>query len=162
MPVYASFWNRLLTSAVPPTPTAATWRVAAQWPWLRQPLTLRLAAAFPEQMPTVRALAQGPAARLALRQDTRLPEWNTAQFWPEAAGWHLLQGPGAARQHFYVYPDSTWRGPELRERQQAAAQWQGRATGPTATAEVLEPWPASWFFALFLLAAGYFWLEEKL
>ena len=162
-PVYASFWNRLLSAAVPPSPVAATWRTGTRWPRPAQPLVLHLAAAFPTAQPTVMQLAGGPATRLALRQDTRLPEWSTAQFWPGAAGWHQVRGPGHTVHYFYVYPNSTWLGPELLERQQAVAQ---RATGAAITeaaqSRVTEPWPASWFFGLFLLAAGYLWLEEKL
>jgi hypothetical protein len=45
---------------------------------------------------------------------------------------------------------------------------QRAAATPAATASeisadtVPEPWPVGWFFGLFLLAAGYLWLEEKL
>ena len=161
-PVYASFWNRLLAAAVPPAPAAATWRTGTRWPRPAQPLTLHLAAAFPTAPPTVAPLAGAPAARLALRQDTRLPEWSTAQFWPGAAGWHQLRGPGRATHHFYVYPATAWPGPELAERQQAVAQRPARAVALATRTTVAQPWPAGWFFVLFLLAAGYLWLEEKL
>ena len=161
-PVYASFWNQLLTAAVPPAAVAATWRTGS-WPHVTQPLTLHLAAAFSAAPPTVAALAGGPAARLALRQDTRLPEWSTAQFWPGAAGWHQVRGPKLATHNFYVYPAAAWLGPELAERQQAVAQRTTAFTAsPAAQITISEPWPAGWFFGLFLLAAGYLWLEEKL
>ncbi len=165
VPVYASFWNRLLMAAVPPAPAATRWRTGSRWPRPAQPLTLHLAAgALPAAPPTVRALAGGPAVRLALRQDTRLPEWSTAQFWPGAAGWHEVRGPGLMAHRFYVFDPNAWPGPELQERQLALQQ--RRAPTETADASVLEavaqPWPAMWFFLLFLLAAGYPWLEEKL
>ncbi|HEX8330658.1 MAG TPA: hypothetical protein VF629_24220 [Hymenobacter sp.] len=161
--VYASFWNRLLSAAVPPPPPAPTWRTASRWPRAQQPLVLHLSAAFPEAVPTVAPLAGGPNVRLALRQDSRLPEWSTAQFWPATAGWYRVRGPGAAVHCFYVFPAATWHSPELQERQQALAS---RTKLTTAAAEagttVEQPWPAAWFFGLFLLAAGYLWLEEKL
>ena len=166
--VYASFWNRLLRAAVPPAPAAAIWQPGTRWPHPSQPLTLRLAAGvFPAAPPTVAALAGGPAVRLALRQDTRLPEWSTARFWPGAAGWHQVRGPGSAQFHFYVYPPAAWVGPESQARQLAltartADAAQGAASASTAPDAVAEPWPAAWFFGLFLLAAGYLWLEEKL
>jgi hypothetical protein len=161
--VYASFWNRLLGAAAPPAPAAPTWRLAHRWPRAQQPLTLHLTAAFPEALPTVTPLAGGSAVRLALRQDSRLPEWSTAQFWPEQAGWHRIKGPGATTNNFYVFPANTWLRPELQERQQAVAS-RAKLTASTseAGATVEQPWPAAWFFALFLLAAGYLWLEEKL
>ena len=164
LPVYASFWNRLLRAAVPPAVSAAAWHAGTRWPRLAQPLTLHLAAtALPTVPPTVAALAGGPAVRLALRQDSRLPEWSTARFWPGAAGWHRLSGPGRTAFSFYVYPAAAWLGPELAARQQAAAQ-----LAPAAPATAMVPgtvperWPAGWFFGIFLLAAGYLWLEEKL
>ncbi|ALW85803.1 hypothetical protein AUC43_12295 [Hymenobacter sedentarius] len=163
-PVYASFWTRLLTAATPPAQPAATWHISPRWPRPHQPSTLRLTGAMPDAQPTAGALAGGPAVRLALRQDTRLPEWSTAQFWPAVPGWYQVRGPGRIAQSFYVFPATAWQGPELQERQLAAA---GRSTPPTSpgqqpTNTVQVPWPAAWFFGLFLLAAGYLWLEEKL
>ncbi|WP_198073994.1 hypothetical protein [Hymenobacter negativus] len=163
--VYASFWNRLLTAAIPPAPAEASWHTGSRWPRPTQPLTLHLAADFPAAPPTVAPLAGGPAVRLALRQDTRLPEWSKAQFWPGAAGWHQVRGPGRISYHFYVYPATAWLGPELQEREQAAQLTAG-IKAPEATEAAPdtepEPWPVGWFFGLFLLAAGYLWLEEKL
>ena len=165
--VYASFWNQLLRAAVPPAPAEATWHLGSRWPRPTLPLTLHLAAAFPSAPPTVAALAGGPAVRLALRQDTRLPEWSTAQFWPGAAGWHQVRGPGRSSYRFYVYPPTAWQEPERQTRQQALLARSGAATqatpaAPAAADTATEPWPTGWFFGLFLLAAGYLWLEEKL
>ncbi|MDO7848209.1 hypothetical protein Q5H92_17715 [Hymenobacter sp. M29] len=161
--LYSSFWNRLLTAARPPAPVVAAWRTGTRWPRPHQPLTLHLAAPFPEMLPSVRAELGGPSVRLALRQDTRLPEWSTAQFWPQAPGWHQVAGPGRTVHHFYVYPAAAWAGPAQLERQMAITQ---RATialpASSASETVAQPWPAGWFFGLFLLAAGYLWLEEKL
>ncbi|MBJ6109997.1 hypothetical protein JAO73_13320 [Hymenobacter sp. BT523] len=161
--LYRSYWNRLLTAARPPAPTEAAWQVGTRWPRPQQPLLLHLTAAFPESQPTVRALSVGPTVRLALRQDTRLPEWSTAQFWPQAPGWHQLTGPGRVTHSFYVYPAGAWAGPEREERQLAITQ-RALAVPDAAVASetVAQPWPAGWFFGLFLLAAGYLWLEEKL
>ncbi|MBD2767721.1 hypothetical protein IC235_07425 [Hymenobacter sp. BT664] len=161
--VYASFWNRLLTAALPPAPAAATWSQATPWPRPGYPLTLRVAAAFPDAPPMVQPLAAGAPGRVALRQDSRLPEWSTALYWPATAGWHQVRGPGRTVHQFYVFPSSAWLGPELWERQQAARQRSATACaqGPAAS-RAQQPWPAAWFFGLFLLAAGFLWLEEKL
>ena len=161
--VYASFWNQLLGGAVPPAPAGASWYAGSRWPRPGQPLTLHLAGALPGSIPTVRALAGGPAAALALRQDTRLPEWSTAQYWPAAAGWYQLHGPGTLEYRFFVYPDSAWRAPERLARTTALRRYGARPATVAAGSEVaFEPWPAGWFFGLFLLCAGYLWLEEKL
>ena len=161
---YTSFWSQLLTAATPPPAPAATWLALNRWPRPQQALTLRLAGAQQVNLPTVQPLAGGPAVQLALAQDTRLPEWSTDQYWPTAAGWHQVRGPGRTVHSFYVYDSAAWRGPELLSRQQALAT-RGALASPsqaTATTTAQQPWPAGWFFGLFLLAAGFLWLEEKL
>jgi hypothetical protein len=164
--VYASFWNRLLTAAVPPAPATTVWRAGTRWPHPGLPLALHCTGPFPGIPPTVAPLAGGSAARLALHQDTRLPEWSTGHYWPKAAGWHQVRGPGSVAFAFYVYPPSAWPGPELREWQQATAGHNAAIKKRDAAAEIpveaTEPWPPAWFFGLFLLATGYLWLEEKL
>jgi hypothetical protein len=161
---YTSFWSQLLTAATPPPAPAATWLALSRWPRSQQPLTLRLAGARPASLPTAQPLAGGRAVALSLAQDTRLPEWSTAQYWPATAGWHQVRGPGRTVHSFYVYDSAAWRGPELAARQQAlAARATLASTSQTIeTTAVQQPWPAGWFFGLFLLAAGFLWLEEKL
>lgn len=161
---YASFWSQLLTAAMPPPTPAATWLALSRWPRQRQPLVLRLAGGPAASRATVQPLAGGPAVALALAQDTRLPEWNTALYWPATPGWHQVHGPGRTLHSFYVYDSAAWRGPELAARQQALAQRLAKAGSALAAgvATVPQPWPAAWFFGLFLVASGFLWLEEKL
>jgi hypothetical protein len=152
-------------AATPPPALAATWQLASRWPRPQYPLALRLSGALPAPtaLPTVRPLAGGATVQLAMSQDTRLPEWSTTQFWPRAAGWHQVQGPGRTAYNFFVFDSATWRGPELADRQQALAQHTTASKLNNSTSgSVQEPWPTGWFFGLFLLAAGFLWLEEKL
>ena len=161
---YTSFWSQLLTAATPSPAPAATWLALNRWPRPQEPLALRLAGTRPASLPNVQPLAGGSAVALALAQDTRLPEWSTAQYWPATAGWHQVRGPGRTVHSFFVYDSAAWRGPELLARQQALAA-RGTLASPglaTAATAVQQPWPAGWFFGLFLLAAGFLWLEEKL
>lgn len=161
---YSSFWSQLLTAATPPPAPAATWLALDRWPRPQQPLTLRLAGTRPASLPTVQPLAGGPTTSLALAQDVRLPEWSTAQYWPTTAGWHQVHGPGRTVHSFYVYDSAAWRGPERAARQLALAARASLASAnlDTETTTVQQPWPAGWFFGLFVLAAGFLWLEEKL
>lgn len=161
---YTSFWSRLLDAATPPPSPAATWQLATRWPRPQYPLELRLTGAMPpaDALPSVRPLAGGPAAQLPLGQDIRLPEWSTTQYWPSQPGWHEVQGPGRVRHVFFVFDSAAWRGPELAERQQALAHWPVRVASLGATGTMRQQWPIGRFFALFLLAVGFLWLEEKL
>lgn len=161
---YASFWSQLLTAATPPPAPAAAWLALSRWPRPQQPLVLRLAGARPASLPTVQPLAGGPAVALALAQDTRLPEWSTALYWPATPGWHQVRGPGRTAYNFYVYDSAAWRGPARQAAAQALAArpvLTGSAQG-AETSGVPQPWPAGWFFGAFLVAAGFLWVEEKL
>ena len=162
--IYNAYWSRLLTAAARPEPTEATWRLTTPWPHPQAPVEVQLTTtSFPSAAPTVQGAAASPV-RLALRQDTRLPEWSTGQFWPDSAGWHRVALAGKAARWFYVFGGQNWLGPETALRQQAAQAWlASSATAATAESELTrQPWPAAWFFGLFLLGAGFLWLEEKL
>jgi hypothetical protein len=161
---YTSFWSRLLDAATPPPSAVATWQLATRWPRPQYPLELRLTGTTlpAAALPSVRPLAGGPAAQLPLRQDIRLPEWRTAQYWPSHPGWHEVQGPGRVRYAFFVFDSAAWRGPELTERQQALAHRAVRVASLGAVSTMQQQWPGGWVFAIFLLVASFSWLEEKL
>ena len=161
---YDAFWSRLLTAVARPAPVTVRWQALTPWPHPNAPLTLRLETArLPPTSPTVARAAQPPVP-LALRQDTRLPEWSTARFWPAAAGWHRAQLPGQPDYWFYVFAANAWLGPEDAQRERAAARLAARPTvvGPDGPLTAAQPWPTGWFLGLFLVGAGVLWLEEKL
>ncbi|OUJ73369.1 hypothetical protein BXP70_13210 [Hymenobacter crusticola] len=160
---YEAYWSRLLTAAARPLAPTARWQVLDAWPKPNSPLTLRLAATFPATQPKVVEPAQS-TVRVALQQDTRLPEWSTAYYWPTQVGWHRVEAAGQTPGWFYVYDHQSWQLPELRSRQQAAAMrvTTTKASLAGTSVSTREAWPSVWFFLLFLLAAGTLWLEEKL
>ncbi|UOR04553.1 hypothetical protein MUN82_16590 [Hymenobacter aerilatus] len=155
---YAAFWSRLLAAAARPAPATAQWQVVETWPRPHQPTTLRLESTTLPTAPPIVTTAQQPAVRLPLQQDTRLPEWATGQFWPATAGWHQVQGPGTTRQWFYVFAPTAWQAAEP----EAYLASTTVATDNLPPATTRQPWPVGWFVALFVLAAGTLWLEEKL
>ncbi|MBO0357661.1 hypothetical protein J0X19_06865 [Hymenobacter sp. BT186] len=157
---YGSYWSHLLTAVAPPSASAASWLITTPWPRPQLPVILRRTGTFPST-PAVLATAAG-SARLPLQQDTELPEWSTATYWPGAAGWQQVQVAGQPAQWLYVFGEQEWLGPETQRWEQAAQPWLAGATQPLPALARKEPWPAAWFFALFVLAAGFLWLEEKL
>ncbi len=161
---YTSYWSRLLSAAARPAAPAAEWLANDACPRPGLPVALRLAApAVPRRAPLVSDAAGAPLARLPLRQDPQMPEWHTATYWPISAGWQQLQRPGQAAQWLYVFGQQDWQGPEAQQRAELAKTWRTTVASPaTAVAEVAVAWPVGWFVALFMLAAGFLWLEEKL
>lgn len=164
--IYNAYWSRLLTAAARPEPADAVWRLTTPWPRPDAPVEVQLtAASFPTMMPTVQGTAAAPI-RLAMRQDTRLPEWSTGYFWPDSAGWHRVALGEKATRWFYVFGGQNWLGPEISLRRQAAQPWLASLSSSdkdkAAPETSRQAWPVAWFFGLFLLGAGFLWLEEKL
>ncbi|QIL76304.1 hypothetical protein [Hymenobacter sp. HDW8] len=161
---YNAYWSRLLTAVARPEPVTAAWRVTTAWPRPNTPVEVQLtAASFPVTAPTVQGAGPQPI-RLAMRQDTRLSEWSTGQFWPDSTGWHRVTLAEKTAHSFYVFGGQNWLGPETELRQQAAQAWIADPSASVAASPILtrQAWPAAWFFGLFLLGAGFLWLEEKL
>jgi hypothetical protein len=160
---YAAYWSRLLSAAARPEAAATEWLALEPWPRAGLPVALQLAggAASTTRPLLVSDAAGAPLARLALRQDALLPEWSTATYWPTQSGWQQLQRPRQQAQWLYVFGAPDWQGPEALRRAAALPK-------PATITSTLEPtqrqvaWPAGWFVALFVLAAGFLWLEEKL
>jgi hypothetical protein len=161
--VYDAYWSLLLTAAARPQSAANSWQSEQYWPRPNQPLTLQLSATgFPAASPEVRG-PDGATAPLALQQDPRLPEWSTASYWPATAGWHQVQLTRQMPHWLYVYPDSVWQGPQRLAWQQRVAAQPTLQPGHEPNVYAREvTWPRWWFFILFVVAAGFMWLEEKL
>lgn len=160
---YAAYWRTLLGAAARPLEPVARWSTP-RWPRPDEPQLLQLLAPTP---PT-RAQA-GPVAsdstgtnQLPLRQHPAQAELWQAPYWPAHAGWHRV----AARldtSYFYVFGSADWRGPLQTERLAAAVRYPaGSAGSARGAATRTKPWlAAGWFMALFVVAAGWLWLDEK-
>ncbi|GAB3299779.1 hypothetical protein [Hymenobacter tenuis] len=158
---YQSYWSQLLTAVAPPQLATTSISPLDAWPHPHAPLTLRATG------PTSNALTltepAGATIRAALQQDRYLPEWATATYWPSAEGWHQASN-GTAKHWFYVFGAKQWQGPARQAWQQAVAQLtpDKQAASVAVTRTTSTSWPRWWGYALFLLAAGLLWLEEKL
>ncbi|WP_022824335.1 hypothetical protein [Hymenobacter norwichensis] len=156
---YSSYWSCLLTAAAPPLTPAASWLITEPWPRPHLPVVLRRTGNFPNKSPTIAAAVP---TQLPLQQDATLPEWSTATYWPTATGWHQVQATGQPAQWLYVFGEKDWLGPETQRWEQATQPWLVGTNQALPALMRNEPWPVAWFFVLFVLAAGFLWLEEKL
>ncbi|AYA38124.1 hypothetical protein D3Y59_14400 [Hymenobacter oligotrophus] len=158
---YDGYWSRLLTAAARPAELAAEWAAAA-WPQPHRPAELRLTTYTSARQSQARVLdAQGNAVQVALGQHPNRGAVWQGSYWPASAGWHTVKAAGQAAGAFYVYTPRDWLAAQAAERYVAAQQWRGGAAFSSLPQQRHEPWPAGWFFALFLVAAGVLWLDEK-
>ncbi|MFD2784955.1 hypothetical protein [Hymenobacter rubripertinctus] len=160
---YAAYWSRLLTAARPVRRMSGAIQGLNSWPTPNEPLHLRTVGAGSASLWL--AAPATDTLRLAQRPDAWVAEWATATYWPAVAGWHQAR-VGTVRQWFYVYGSPQWAGPRRQQWQRAAALAPA-GPGAEAATTVAVPgrrttWPRWWGYALFLLAAGFLWLEEKL
>ncbi|MCC3155894.1 hypothetical protein LJ737_01505 [Hymenobacter sp. 15J16-1T3B] len=159
---YDSYWRALLGAVARPLEPATRWSTP-RWPRPDEPLTVQLTTARP--LPRAAAItvtpAQGPATPLALRQHPAQNGTWQGTYWPAGAGWHQATAPGQDTAAFYVFAPSDWQGP-LQAQQLSAVQRSVDAFSGSGRSSHEEPWlPAGWFFAFFVGATGWLWLDEK-
>ncbi|GAA4378945.1 hypothetical protein [Hymenobacter koreensis] len=156
---YDSYWARLLTAAARPVEPASEWQ-AHLWSRPHQPMRLNhfgAGAGVQIREPDARVTSVG------LRQLPLRSFQAEATFWPRQPGWHAVGNPTEGFVPFYVFDTAAWIGPEISLRAQALGSRPPYTTGNAPeTAQMQTLIPSGWFFALFLLAAGFMWLEEKL
>ncbi|WP_400192595.1 hypothetical protein [Hymenobacter sp. B81] len=164
---YDAYWARLLTAAARPLATTPRWHVNA-YISPHEPLTIRLAGSTPAVAAEVRA-PSGQLTRVGLRSAVSGPAQATALFWPRHSGWHTVRLPGQAPTSFFVLDSAGWLAPIISHRWQAAQQravpssaHAGSGTGEDQAPDQEPVVPLFWFYGLFVLSAGFLWLEEKL
>ncbi|GGG44946.1 hypothetical protein GCM10011378_21530 [Hymenobacter glacieicola] len=160
---YGAYWSRLLTAVVPASPLASSIQLATSWPRVHTPVLVRVTGSSTPAL-RLRAAAQQAPVPVALRQDEHVPEWASAPYWPATSGWHEAQA-GAARDWFYVFAPTHWRGLAQQEWQRQLALLPPPAPQQSiaaATVTTHTAWPRWWGYLLFLVCAGLLWVEEKL
>ncbi len=107
---------------------------------------------------------------LALARDPADPGRWRGTFWPRRDGWHRVTMPGAgggqAALDFFVAPAGSWPALDA-ARRRAATAWfaegsAGVATTGAATETETVPMPLAGWWALFLVGAGYLWIERRM
>ncbi|OON70768.1 hypothetical protein [Hymenobacter sp. CRA2] len=159
---YDTYWRQLLLAAARPLEPAAQWQRPA-WPRAHEPLVLTLAATAPPARSARLETSAAAATSLAFYQHPAQPGTWLADAQPTQAGWHTAVAPGQDTAAFYVFKAADWRGVLAAQRLAAARQHVSKASAAVSPARTLEaPWlAAGWYFALFLVAAGWLWLDEK-
>jgi hypothetical protein len=156
---FSAYWSRVL-SAVAGGPGDDHWTIETPGPWLvHQPLVVDIATSGERQVTLVVA-PSGARDSVFLARDPLAPTHWRGTFWPREPGWHEVAEAGGTA--FYVQPAGAWWSRQGAERLDATARHLVHATRDTTSQQLppgssSQPIPAAWFFALFLLSAGYLW-----
>jgi hypothetical protein len=164
---YSRFWKPIMEGV------SRRKRLPERWAMLpavgaipHHPLTIkRYTEAAPSSLTII-----APAGRRSTLYPAHFPfheDLQTFQFWPQQAGWHSVQTADnkVTRWQFWVDAPDAWatlrRTRQIQTNQAEAFRRTTLSTPAEAPAFVQQPFPLWIFYILFLLAAGFLWLEEK-
>lgn len=145
---YDRLWAMLLHTIAREKPVSMEWRTGTAFPLQDAPVLLQ---AYSNEMP------EAPAFSFTRNSD--IPFLWAAMQWPRRSGWQY----GPQGQPWYVYARGDWSTLRGCERTAATAALAGRVeVASVAPFSEGRPVPSLWPFLVFLLAAGFLWVERKL
>ena len=167
---YQTFWTAMLTPLARKKNLVQTWQLpSAALPHEQQPVELTLAdynsASGAAPVPIATVVAPDTTTPVFLKQAALVPYQYAGVYWPRQAGWHSVRTAGQAPFTFYVFGEADWQARQQAYRRTQTLAWLAEQEPRSRPAAVpLAPVPVLpiYFFLLFLVAAGFLWLEEKL
>jgi hypothetical protein len=105
-------------------------------------------------------------SRPSFIQDEKISsQWQT-MYWPVQAGWQPPVNSGGSNYQWYVYDKNDWVYVNASSRIQATGLYAQQKNGATVEANMDEPArvpvPLVYFFVLFIICAGFLWMERKI
>lgn len=159
---YSAYWSYLLEQALAKTGTDGAWMVSPAFPKVNESVTLHYSsndAAIPQ--------VQVGSAFLYMAQDPDLPFQWTGNYWPTKTGWQPVMQEGKAPTWWYAYNSDDWKPISFAERMRSTREGIKNILEKKASAKAEQksesvPVNKIYFFILFLLCAGFLWIERKL
>ena len=166
--LYAAYWSHILKQLAKKQNPKNSWQVNTSIPLSQEKCLVTLNTDQPK--PIGEVIGRSNTTEFYLQNKLHFPQKWTGSFWPQKSGWHQLAVKGdttAPEASFYVYDQRDWETPRTTQLIQANQQWARKhaKVSPKRTETVWmdhEPIPLGYFFGLFLLCAGFLWLEPKL
>jgi hypothetical protein len=156
---YENFWSAILGIAAKKQPVKEHWFANEVFPTIDKPVNIQLLHSNDSML-----VAQIGLDKVYLQQNVLLPyKWNGV-YWPRNAGWHTFIGSTGQVENWYVFDKNDYR--NLRSIQKTNFTLQhtkqslpARTDAKANTRKV--PISIAWFFFLFILSAGFLWIEKK-
>ncbi len=161
--VYAAFWSYLLQELARRRVALESWQIAPQFPRVNKPVQINVAN-FADQPPVIQT------NRVNVYTEQEQPEqlqWS-GTYWPRQKGWQHSQVATGPSHSWYVYADHEWEIVYKHKKYEETMSYLHQRNIPSLTniaSGIMtrkDGIPPIWFFGLFLLCAGYLWLERKL
>lgn len=165
---YAAYWSHILNRLAKKQNALHQWRVDTKVPIINEECKVTLATNLVK--PIGEVYDRDRTSEFYLQNQINFPQKWSGSFRPYRAGWQQLAVKGDTTTNnssFYVYDESGWK--NLRDAQliKTNRQWAKKHPKPVAkntkaTITHYKPIPLWYFFIIFLLSAGFLWLEPKL
>ena len=164
---YAAYWSHILNKLAKKQRPTSFWQITTPFPVTGKncKLTLNTGLAKP-----IGALTdQNSTSEFYLQNQFDFPQkWN-GSIWAHRAGWHQLdiKGDTTGSAPLYIFAEKDWKNWRTMQRITANAKWaQANKSGTQVNKKITlfhqVPIPLWYFFVIFLLNAGFLWLEPKL
>ena len=156
---YENFWSGMLNTAAKKQTNKEQWYAAQALPIVDKPVNIQLLHSN-DSMP----VAQIGTQMVYLQQNAMLPyKWN-GTYWPRSAGWQTFIGSDGKVENWYVFDKKDYRNLQSIQKSNATRQhtnpvFTNNNSTHTTAANVLVS--KAYFFFLFLLGAGFLWVEKK-
>lgn len=159
---YATYWSKLFANAARKRNDIQSVNIIPQFPVIHQKMRIIIDLAASEKVPQLKM----DSILLSPRQNMELPfQWD-AFYWPQKSGWTNLEVNQAIEQ-VYVYQKTDWETLKNQQKLDGTRQFIKNLStieaknklADTILEEEVSLW---WFFAGFLLAAGFLWYESRI
>ncbi|HEY1006621.1 MAG TPA: hypothetical protein VGD92_05550 [Sphingobacteriaceae bacterium] len=157
---YGELWSAIL-SAAGPEERAPEQVIRPFFPRVGEPAELEISS------------PSGDIPRITVGGTTLAPEqhpnlydrWRSV-YWPEKAGWTMVESTGSQPGSVFIYGPDDWQGVRYHQRLEQtrkAASVAGRKQ-PAEQSPVVtkKPFPRIWPFMIFLICCGFLWYETKI
>jgi len=160
---YARFWSDVISKTARKEDRPVSWRTIPVFPVAGGQTALIYETNTSGLIPSIAVNGQ----KISPLQHISLPFSWESTFWPQQTGWNTVKTADNPAGHFFVFGKQDWKSLNqqqlLSENIYYSKNNMEKAKSPLAGTETLEKQVSVWwFFALFLLSAGYIWFETKL
>jgi len=153
--VYGAYWTSILQSSAREENSTAALILPEGKYNKEQPVPVSLSYADT----VLPAVTINNSLHLSLQQQSMPFLWQ-GTFWPLKEGWQEINAAGST-QYLYVYNHQDWPMVKASEQMAATTAWAQHGSNTVTTGDTGMVWKKWWFLAIFLLAAGFLWIERK-
>lgn len=164
---YAAYWSHILSKLAKKRASIHQWQAKTLFPKVNTEsvFSLRTPVAQP-----VGILAQANnQIEFYLQNQVNFEQKWQGKLWAIQQGWHQLQVKNDTTEQtpVYIFGKQDWQSWQTIQQIRANEQWAHQQTSQSKTTQVTpltqrDPIPLVYFFGVFLLCAGFLWLEPKL